>query len=283
MQKTVLITGASSGFGLSACEEFLTKGWKVLAAVRGGQSRRPVFSALLAKFPERIEILELDLSDRASIEALAHLLEARAPIDGLINNAGYGLFGSTEDTTEESLRRQMEVNFFGSFTLTQKLLPALRKSRGVLLTVSSILGRHSLPLTGAYCASKFAVEGWMESLSAELKPYHVDCYVLEPGGYPTGFGTSLDWVQPAEASAYIGATRGYQILREKISERNQGKSIAPVGRKMVSLLENRPKGLRHLMGSDAVMTAAFGKILPANLFHRILSRIINRLQRRNSL
>lgn len=283
MQKTVLITGASSGFGLSACEEFLAKGWKVLVAVRGGQTRIPLFAGLLAKYPDSIEILELDLTDRKSIEALAQLLDTRAPIDGLINNAGYGLFGATEDTTDESLRRQMEVNFFGTFTLTQKLLPALRKSRGVLLTVSSIVGRHSLPLTGAYCASKFAVEGWMESLSAELKPYQVDCYLLEPGGYPTGFGTSLDWSQPAEASAYVAATKGYQILREKISQRNQGKSISPVGQKMVSLLEKRPKGLRHLIGSDAVMTALLGKILPANLWHRIVSNIMNSLQRRNSL
>lgn len=283
MQKTVLITGASSGFGLSACEEFLAKGWIVLAAVRGGQSRAPLFAGLLAKHPNRIEILELDLADPGSIEALAELLESRAPIDGLINNAGYGLFGATEDTTDENLRRQMEVNFFGTFTLTRKLLPALRKSRGVLLTVSSIVGRHALPLTGAYCASKFAVEGWMESLSAELKPYQVDCYLLEPGGYPTGFGTSLDWTQPAETSAFVATTKGYQVLREKVSQRNKGKSISPVGQKMVYLLEQRPNALRHLIGSDALMTALLGKVLPANLWHRMVSTIMNMLQARNSI
>lgn len=283
MQKTVLITGASSGFGLTACEQFLAQGWKVLAAVRGGQDRLPLFAELVAKYPGCIELLALDLADRQSIERLASVLETRAPIDGLINNAGYGLFGATEDTTDISLRRQMEVNFFGTFTLTQKLLPALRKSRGVLLTVSSIVGRHALPLTGAYCASKFAVEGWMESLSAELKPFHVDCYLLEPGGYPTGFGTSLDWSEPAEGSAYQQATKGYQVLREKVSELSKSKRIAPVGKKMVYLLTKRPSGLRHLVGSDAVLTALFGKLLPANLWHLMISAVINRLQRRNSL
>ncbi|RYZ57899.1 MAG: SDR family oxidoreductase [Proteobacteria bacterium] len=281
MQKTVLITGASSGFGLEACDAFLAEGYSVLAAVRGGATRMPLFADLFARYSGNIELFELDLLDPASIDRLVTTLESRAPIDGLINNAGYGLFGATEDVSDESLRLQMEVNFFGTFALTQKLLPSLRKTKGVILTVSSIVGRHALPLTGAYCASKFAVEGWMESLSAELKPYDVACYILEPGGYPTGFGTSLSWSEPHLQSAYAAPTKGYQILRENISKQNQGKSIRPVAQKMVYLLSKRPSGLRHLIGSDALMTALFGKILPANLWHNIISLVMNKLQRKN--
>ncbi len=280
MRKTVLITGATSGFGLVACEEFLSQGWNVLAAARKGKERYPLFSQLFAKYPERIEILELDLVDRLSIERLVQLLASRPPIDGLINNAGYGFFGATEDMSDESLRKQMEVNFFGTFTLTQKLLPQLRRSKGVVLTVSSVVGRHSLPLTGAYCASKFAVEGWMESLSAELKPFDIDCYLLEPGGYPTGFGTSLDWAHSSQESPYFRASEGYKVLREKVSNQSAGKSLKPVGQKMRYLLTRRPSGLRHAIGSDAVATVIFAKILPANVFHNLVSTVMNRLQRK---
>lgn len=282
MQKSVLITGASSGFGLVACEAFLAQNWRVLAAVRGGKEREALFTDLLARFPSRMEIVELDLLDNASIDRLYHTAQAHAPLDALINNAGYGLFGSIEDTSDESLRKQMEVNFFGTVKLTQKLLPLLRHSQGVVLTVSSILGRHAFPLTGGYCASKFAVEGFMESLSAEVKPFGIKAYILEPGAFPTGFGSSLDWTLPLPSSPYLKATVGYQRLRLKISEKNKGKSLTPVGKKMVHLVTNRPFGLRHAVGSDAVATVWIARLVPANLFHQVLSAVINKLQRRQA-
>ncbi len=282
MQKTVLITGASSGFGKAACKEFLQGGWNVLAAVRGGSERAPLFGDLIAAYPKRIELLDLDLLDPSSIDRLVLTITSRPPLDALINNAGYGLFGSTEDLSDDDLRKQMEVNFFGTFSLTQKLLATLRQSRGVLLTVSSILGRHALPLTGAYCASKFAVEGWMESLSAELKPFQVASYLLEPGGYPTGFGSSIQWAVTHESSAYFKVSQGYQGLRKKISTRNQGKSVEPVARAMYRLVTKRPLALRHVVGVDALMTALLAKLLPANLWHRLMGATLNRLQRRNA-
>ncbi|RZA10400.1 MAG: SDR family NAD(P)-dependent oxidoreductase [Proteobacteria bacterium] len=181
--------------------------------------------------------------------------------------------------TEVSLRRQMEVNFFGTVRLTQKLLPLLRSSRGVILTVSSVLGRHAFPLTGGYCASKFAVEGWMESLAAEVKPYGISAYILEPGAFPTGFGTSLDWAKPLENSPYIKSSEGYERLRLKISKRNKNKKLEPVGQKMVKLLTRRPSSLRHPIGSDAVATMIFARLLPTNLYARIIGSLMNRLQR----
>lgn len=276
--KAVLITGASSGFGLAACEIFLKRGWKVYAAVRGGMARKDLFAHLGAYHPSQFELLPLDLCVRSSISALIEKLSDQR-IDALINNAGYGLFGAAEDVSEESLRRQMEVNFLGTFLLTQGFLPKLREVKGVLITVSSVVGRHALPLTSAYCASKFAVEGWMESLAMEIKPFGVSCYLLEPGTYPTQFGSGIDWANPPEHSPYKNVSLGYENLRRKIYEGAKNRSISSVGEKMFQLAEKRPKALRHPMGPDAHATMIAARFLPPNLLHRIASQVLNRLQR----
>lgn len=278
--KTVLISGASSGFGLAACEVFLQKGWKVYAAVRGGMQRKDLYAHLWAHHPERLSLLELDLTVPSTIESVCALFQNEA-LDVVINNAGYGLFGSTEDMSEASLRRQMEVNFFGTLRLTQLLLPNLRKNHGAVITVSSVVGRHALPLTGAYCASKFAVEGWMESLSMEVKPFGVDCYLIEPGTYPTQFGSGIDWAVPAETSPYKAASIGYENLRKKTYAAAKNRSVKAVGQKMYSLASKRPGSLRHPMGPDAHATMLAARLLSPNLLHRIARLTLNFLQRQD--
>lgn len=279
-EKTVFITGASSGFGLAACEVFLRKGWTVYAAVRGGMQRANLFMSIWDYYPHRLKVIELDLTDHDSIHNAAMILGNR-PLDALINNAGYGVFGATEDMTEGAMRRQMEVNFFGTFRLTQILLPKLRESKGAIITVSSILGRHALPLTSAYCASKFAVEGWMESLAMELKPFKVNCYLVEPGTYPTKFSSGTDWAVPSVHSPYRDISRGYEAFRDKVYAKARRRSVKSVGEKFHELAERRPGGLRHPMGPDARATVFFARLLPANLLHRIATAVLNYLQRKH--
>ncbi len=279
-EKTVLITGASSGFGLAATQAFLDGGWRVFAAVRGGLKRQNLFEAQLKAYPRKLTLVELDLTLTESIDVLLKGLENER-IDALINNAGYGLFGAAEDMSEESLRRQMEVNFFGAFRLTQGLLPKLRACKGVILTVSSVVGRHALPLTSAYCASKFAVEGWMESMAMELAPFGVDCYLLEPGTFPTQFGTGIDWVEAKPGSPFAPLYIGYENLRVQTFEAAKSRSVAAVGVKMRKLVESRPKSLRHPVGPDAHATVLAARIVPPNLFHYLSTKVLNYLQRRD--
>jgi NAD(P)-dependent dehydrogenase (short-subunit alcohol dehydrogenase family) len=278
-EKCVCITGASSGFGLAAAEVFLKNGWTVYAGVRGGMKRAELFAHLWSHYPQRLKLVELDLTDGTTIEGLVEAFGER-PLHALINNAGYGLFGAAEDMTEASLRRQMEVNFFGTFRLTQLLLPKLRASKGAIVTISSVVGRLALPLTSAYCASKFAVEGWMESLSMELQPFGVSCYLVEPGTFPTQFGQAIDWVKPREDSVYKAASSGYDSLRKKVFEGVQNRSVYAVGEKMFALVKRRPNALRHPIGPDARATMIAARVLPPNLLHRLASRSLNFLQRR---
>ncbi|MES2745851.1 MAG: SDR family NAD(P)-dependent oxidoreductase [Bdellovibrionota bacterium] len=278
-EKIVCITGASSGFGLAACEVYLKNGWTVYAAVRGGMKRADLFKHIWSHFPQRLKLVELDLTDGNTIDALAHSL-AEKPLHALINNAGYGLFGAAEDMTESGLRRQMEVNFFGTFRLTQLLLPKLRSSQGSIVTISSVVGRHGLPLTSAYVASKFAVEGWMESLSMELQPFGVKCYLIEPGTFPTQFGTGIDWVQSPQTSVYKEVSEGYDQLRIRIFARVKNRSVYSVGEKMFDLVNRRPSALRHPIGPDSRATMLAARILSPNLLHLIATRLTNYAQRR---
>ena len=112
-------------------------------------------------------------------------------LDALVNNAGYGLFGVFEELSEDLIRKQMEVNFFGCVLLTQALLPSIRATRGVILNLSSMLGFFAPPMSSLYCASKFAIEGWSESLHFELAPHGVRVVLIEPGSFNTQFGSNL--------------------------------------------------------------------------------------------
>ena len=149
-------------------------------------------------------------------------------------------------------------------------------------SVSSIFGLHAAPYTGGYCASKFAVEGWMEALAGELRPYGIASYLVEPGGYPTSFGGSLEWPKVANDSVYKKDTELYRKLRERISARNEGKDPAAVSRLIHRLVTQRPSGLRHAVGSDALALIAMAALLPKNLFSRMMSLVFHRMLRAGS-
>ncbi|HSY19199.1 MAG TPA: SDR family oxidoreductase [Candidatus Acidoferrales bacterium] len=185
MNKTVLITGTSSGFGKAAAKCFADNGWNVIASMRN-----PDVETELA-VRDNILVTRLDVEDQSSITGTIEAGIARfGKIDALVNNAGFGLFGLFETTSREKIQEQFAVNVFGVMDVTRTILPHFRKNKGgLILNISSGAGVFALPMISLYCASKFALEGFSESLSYELASQNIIVKIIEPGGVvSTNFG-----------------------------------------------------------------------------------------------
>jgi NAD(P)-dependent dehydrogenase (short-subunit alcohol dehydrogenase family) len=204
MSKVIFITGASRGFGKLWAEAFLQRGDKVAATARNLDS----LAGLSKKYGNALLPIKLDVTNRqAAFEAVQQAKDHFGRLDVIINNAGYGLFGTVEETTEEEARNQMDANFFGLLWITQAALPILREQRsGHIIQVSSVLGVVVLPILGVYNASKFAVEGLSETLAEEVKGFGINITLVEPNGYAT------DWSGPSATQTKPMAE--YQPVRD---------------------------------------------------------------------
>ncbi|PRQ07541.1 SDR family oxidoreductase [Enhygromyxa salina] len=201
---TALVTGSSSGFGLRTCVALCARGFKVYASMRDLDRAQPLRAALDASGfgRSRVELVTLDVTNAGQRDALVEqILAAEGAVDVLVNNAGMMFTGFAEERSEADLRQQFDTNFFGLVALTLALLPAMRERRhGRVINVSSVAGRSAIPAHSAYCASKFALEGWSESLRYELVPYNVFVSLVEPGMFPTEiFGRNQ--VRPSSSAA----------------------------------------------------------------------------------
>ena len=184
MNKTVLITGTSSGFGASAANYFAAKGWNVIATMRDTGKTTGLSNT------GNIFITKLDVEDQTSIRnAVQAGIDRFGKIDVLVNNAGYGLFGVFESVSVAAIKNQFAVNVFGAMDVTRTILPHFRENNsGVVINVSSGAGAIGFPMASVYSASKFALEGWSEALRYELASLGIKVKVIEPGGAPqTGF------------------------------------------------------------------------------------------------
>jgi short-subunit dehydrogenase len=201
MQQTILVTGASSGFGLLIAQKLHQSGYHVL-----GTSRNP--EKYQATLP--FKLLALDIADKGSIESFGkELFNHVGQLDVLINNAGYLVTGLAEETSLELGRQQLETNFWGSVQLTNELLPHFRKNRhGKIITIGSIIGLISLPNVAYYAASKHALEGYFKSLRFELYQFNIQVSMVEPMGFKTNIGTS--------AVTAKGDIKDYDSFRKKI-------------------------------------------------------------------
>jgi len=180
MNRIALVTGASSGIGRTAAEQLSAKGFIVYAAARS-------MDKLNAFASDTIRPIHLDVTDNASMQAcVQRILAEERRIDVLVNNAGYGSFGAVEDVPMEEARRQLEVNLFGLARMTQLVLPSMRdKQSGRIINIASMAGRIWVPYGAWYNATKFAVEGFSASLRLELKPFHIQVSIIEPGSIRT--------------------------------------------------------------------------------------------------
>ena len=189
MTKTWFITGASKGFGREWAEAALERGDKVAATAR----KLETLDALVDAYGDAVLPIRLDVTDRgADFDAVKRAADHFGKLDVVVNNAGYGHFGMIEELTEDDARSQMETNLFGALWVTQAALPIMRRQgSGHIIQVSSIGGISAFPTVGAYHASKWALEGFSQSLSQEVAGFGIDVTLIEPGGYST------DWSGPS--------------------------------------------------------------------------------------
>lgn len=186
MSKTIFITGASRGFGKIWAEAFLKRGDKVAATVRNFDT----LNDLVEQYGSNILPIQLDVNNREQcFTAIDTAKKQFGSIDVVINNAGYGLFGTIEETSEQEAREQIETNVFGLLWITQAAIPVMREQgHGHIIQLSSVLGVATLPVLGLYNASKFAVEGLSETLAAEVKQFGINVTLVEPNGFATDWG-----------------------------------------------------------------------------------------------
>jgi NAD(P)-dependent dehydrogenase (short-subunit alcohol dehydrogenase family) len=256
--KTVLITGCSSGFGLDAAVLLAKSGWRVFATMRDPAKRGRLDTAL-AKVGAAAEVLQLDVTDQESIAAcVAQVVAAAGKIDALVNNAGVGIGGFVEDLTLDDFRRQFETNFFGVVAVTKAVLPHMRAARaGRIVNISSIGGRTANAILSAYNASKYAVEGFSESLSFETSLFGVDVVLIEPGTFKTEIFEANRQLAPGAhdpASPYFEVTRGMEARFDKLYARAAGDPQKVAAAIVHALTVAKPK-LRYLVGTDAKIAA----------------------------
>ena len=202
MKQTILVTGASSGFGLLIANKLHEKGHRVI-----GTSRNP--EKYQAKLP--FTLLALDIADDNSINAFAKKLFSQVKhLDVLINNAGYLVTGLAEETSVEIGKQQFETNFWGTIKLTNELLPYFRKQKqGKIITVGSLLGLVSLPNVAYYAASKHALEGYFKTLRLELNQFNIQVSMIEPSSFKTNIDNN--------ANSIKGDIKDYDVFRQKIN------------------------------------------------------------------
>ena len=250
MKKTVLITGTSAGIGCAAVRRFAEAGWNVVATMRS-----PAKAVDLA-WPRQVLVTRLDVQDGASIhEAIEAGVARFGRIDALVNNAGFGQYGLFEATPEDKIREQFDVNVFGVMDVIRAMLPHFRQHRaGIIVNVSSGAGMFTLPMLSLYCASKFALEGFSESLSYELASQGVAVKLVIPHGgvSSTRFGERSGREHAAHASiadydAFVAATN-QAFDRMRAARMMSSDEVAQV---VFEAATDGSDRLRYLVGDDA--------------------------------
>lgn len=242
--KTIFITGASTGLGKATAQLFAAKGWKVIATMR-----HPDQESDLAKTPN-ITLLALDVMDPEQIKIAAGQALALGNVDVVFNNAGYGLVGPLEATTDEQILRQIQTNLLGVIRTTQAFIPHFRaRKSGLFITTTSIGGLVAFPFNSLYHATKWALEGWSESMAFELKQFGVGIKTVSPGGIATDFaGRSLDSARHEAYNKMVEKVWSVFMDPERARSYSTPEQIAAV---VYEAATDGKDQLRYLAGEDA--------------------------------
>jgi NAD(P)-dependent dehydrogenase (short-subunit alcohol dehydrogenase family) len=272
-KQIALITGSSSGIGLETSSYLARRGYTVWATVRNLEKTSELHKAIESE-KLSIEIAQLDVCDNSSVKnAVTQILQKSGRIDVLVNNAGYGLRGAIEEVSLDEWQKQFETNFFGAIRVTQAALPQMRQQRsGVIVNISSVLGRMAIPFSGPYTASKFALEGLTETLRYELAPWNIKAVLIEPGFIATKFQENVQLAQDAQSddSPY---TPFKQVSSRRI-QRNIYRAAPPerVAETIYRALAHPHPKLRYPVGRDARSFIPLRRFLPSRVFEYLLKR-----------
>jgi NAD(P)-dependent dehydrogenase (short-subunit alcohol dehydrogenase family) len=247
--KTILITGVSSGLGLALAEESLAQGWTVVGTVRSEEAKQSFEAKAAAKAFARV----LDVTDSARIPGVvAELEQTVGPIDVLVNNAGYGMEGPIEESSMEQIRQQFDVNVFGAVAMMQAVLPYMRKRRsGRILNITSMGGLMTFPGVGAYHGSKFALEGFSETLGKEVRDFNIFVTAIEPGGFRTDWAGRSMTRAPRTIADYDATFEPQREARLKRNGKQNG-DPAKAAKAMLTILADPNPPAHLLLGPDAV-------------------------------
>ena len=271
-KKVILVTGSSSGFGRLTVESLARQGHHVYASMRDINGRNAEASDQIRELAERenlaINLVELDVTDDVSVdEAVIEIIDRSGRVDVLVNNAGFGYMGPTETFTLEQIQQQFDTNFFGVARMNRAVLPYMRRQgSGLLMHVSSIAGRLTMPFMGIYSASKFAVESLAEAYRYELSSLGIDSVIVEPGAFPTSIFAKIG--QPSDHSRlaeYGDLAKIPQQMGAGFEEMFSG-DTAPDPQEVadaIAKLVATPAGqrpLRTLVGQDAQAATALNQV-----------------------
>ncbi|QCX01711.1 SDR family oxidoreductase [Aggregatimonas sangjinii] len=266
MQKTILITGASSGFGLLTANLLRQQGHQVY-----GTSRNPKWHQT------DFELLEMDVQDIVSIQnVVSRIIAEKGQIDVLINNAGTLLYGALEEASEDEIRHIYNVNVFGAIRVTHEVLPHMRKKRkGKIINVTSLAGLVETPTFGHYCASKHALEGYTKTLSHEIAPFDIQVALVKPGEYYTNIFEHAVFSENKIAD--------YEFLREILNEQVEARISAEdnnsveVAQLIGKLVEAKQMKLHNRIGK-------FSGLIPIlNLFPGMLKQVVRKTYKLNTI
>jgi NAD(P)-dependent dehydrogenase (short-subunit alcohol dehydrogenase family) len=258
--------------------ELASQGWRVFASMRDLDKRTALDARAREVGLEPLDVVQLDVTDaESSRRAVAHVLDRTdGRLHALVSNAGTATGGAFEDCDEEQWRRILETNFFGSLRLTQLVLPVMRRQRaGRLVFVSSTSGRAGSPAVSLYCASKWALEGWAESLAYEVEPFGIKVVLVEPGVYDTAIWRVSPRISPPD-SAYVELLRIVESFVEDVRV-PRARDPQEVARAISRALTARKPRFRYSVGPDAKINGVLAK-LPFR-FQALVVRRITRLDR----
>jgi len=273
--KVALVTGSSSGIGFETSLMLARAGFNTYASMRNLEKSKNITEiAKKEKLP--LQVVQLDVNNDGSVkDAIVKILKADQRIDVLINNAGYGLFGSVEDTSIEEIKAQFETNFFGVVRVTQQVLPLMRRQNsGTIVNVSSVGGRIGLPALSAYHSTKFALEGLSESIAFELEPFGIRVVIIEPGVIRTNILNSSSSAKKAldPKSPYFSLS---QKLNDNFKSMMESESSSPpeeVAKVILQAVTSENPQLRYSVGDDAANLIHARKNMPDKEFRKMIMK-----------
>ncbi|MCS1351448.1 SDR family oxidoreductase [Mechercharimyces sp. CAU 1602] len=263
-KEIALITGSSSGFGLLTALSLAKEGYQVIATMRALEKKTALEKAIEKEKLTSIEILPLDVTDHDSISTtIQSVLERYGQIDLLINNAGYAANGYVEDLSLTTFREQFETNFFGLIAVTQAVLPSMRqRQQGRIINMSSVSGRIAFPALSPYSSSKYAVEGFSESLRLEMLPYGVYVSLIEPGSYQTSIWDK-SFAQTDQGKRNSNYPKEMEmIMNEAIQIKQHAADPQDVADLIVRVAQHPNPKLRYPIGKEAKSTLRLKSLLP---------------------